>query len=70
VETLRNIGHIQTDDSDHLSFDHRLIDVAEGARLILPPDMRQAIQQITRVTDEEIEIAMAAKEQKEKRGKR
>ncbi len=67
VETLRDTGQIHTDDSGHLTFDHRLIDVAEGARLILPPDMRQAIQQITRVTDEEIEAAMAAKEQKEKK---
>lgn len=70
VETLRENGQIQTDDSGHLTFDHRLIDVAEGARLILPPDMRQAIQQITRVSDEEIEAAMAAKEQKEKKHKR
>jgi glycerol-3-phosphate O-acyltransferase len=70
VETLRNTGQIQTDDNDHLTFDHRLIDVAEGARLILPPDMRQAIQQITRVSDEEIEAAMTAKEAKEKKGKR
>lgn len=70
VETLRENGQIQTDDSGHLTFDHQLIDVAEGARLILPPDMRQAIQQITRVSDEEIEAAMAAKEQKEKKHKR
>lgn len=70
VETLRDTGQIHTDDNGHLTFDHRLVDVAEGARLILPPDMRQAIQQITRVTDEEIEAAMAAREQKEKKGKR
>jgi len=70
VETLRETGQIETNDSGHLTFDHHLIDVAEGARLILPPDMRQAIQQITRVSDEEVEAAMAAKELKEKKHKR
>lgn len=70
VETLRETGQIHTDDTDHLTFDHHLMDVAEGARLILPPDMRQAIQQITRVTDEEVEAAMAATEKKKKKDKR
>jgi glycerol-3-phosphate O-acyltransferase len=67
VETLINTGQVQTDDKDCLRFDHRLINIAGESRLILDAETRQTIQQITRVTDAEIEAALAEKDSKGKR---
>ncbi len=68
VDTLRSTGQVQVSDGN-LVFDERLVSVAEGARLILSADLRQTIQHITRISDEEIEAAMAAGEKKDKRAK-
>lgn len=67
VETLRNTGVVTVDGRDHLRFDDRLVNIASEARLILSAEIRHSIQQITRVTDAEIEAAMAEKEKKEKK---
>ncbi|MDI1301095.1 MAG: glycerol-3-phosphate 1-O-acyltransferase PlsB [bacterium] len=67
VETLINTGQVQTDDKDCLRFDHRLINIAGESRLILDAETRQTIQQITRVTDAEIEAALTEKDSKGKR---
>lgn len=67
LETLINTGQVQVDGKDCLRFDDQLTNIASEARLILNAETRQTIQQITRVSDAEIEAAMAEKEKKEKR---
>lgn len=67
LETLIETGQVQVDDKDCLRFDDRLINIASEARLILDAETRQTILQITRVTDAEIEAALAEKEGKGKR---
>lgn len=67
LETLISTGQVQIDEKDCLRFDDRLVNIASEARLILDAETRQTLQQITRVTDEEIEDALAEKENKGKR---
>ena len=67
VETLIDTHVVTVDGNDCLRFDDRLVNLASEARLILSAEVRQSIQHITRITDEEIEAAMAEKEKKEKR---
>ncbi len=66
IETLLNSAVVQVDDQQCLTFDDRLITIAAEARLILDAETRQAIQQITRITDEEIANAVNAIEGKKK----
>jgi glycerol-3-phosphate O-acyltransferase len=68
VETLIHTNVVKMDESGGmLNFDDRLVNIADGARHILSAEVRQSILQITRVTDAEIEAAMAEKEKKEKK---
>lgn len=67
AETLLSTGAVQIDGCDCLRFDDRLVNIAAEAQLILNAEIRHAIQQITRVTDAEIETALT---EKESRGKR
>ncbi|MCD6061000.1 MAG: plsB [Moraxellaceae bacterium] len=67
VETLKATGVVTVDGRDNLRFDDQLVAIASESRLILSAEIRHAIQQITRVSDEEIAAAMAEKEKKEKR---
>ncbi|MCC2637905.1 MAG: plsB [Moraxellaceae bacterium] len=67
VQTLVNTGVATVDGRDHLRFDDQLITIAAESRLILSAETRHGIQQITRITDAEIEVALAEKEKKEKR---
>lgn len=66
IETLINSGVVQGDEEGNLRFDDRLIKIASEARLILDAETRQAIQQITRITEQEIANAVAATEGKKK----
>jgi glycerol-3-phosphate O-acyltransferase len=67
IQTLLDTGVAQVDGRDCLRFDDQLITIAAESRLILSAEIRHAIQQITRVTDAEIEAALAEKDKKEKR---
>lgn len=67
IDTLKKTGHLSITPSNALGFDERLVEVAAQAQLILPAEIRQTIQQITRVSDEEIEQALAATEKKDKK---
>jgi glycerol-3-phosphate O-acyltransferase len=64
IETAKKTGFLTVNDDKQLGFDHRLIAIAGQAQLILPAEIRQTTQQIMRVTDEEIEIALAEIESK------
>jgi glycerol-3-phosphate O-acyltransferase len=65
VSTLRSTHAVHVDDQGYLRFDDRLINIASEAKLILTAEVRQAVQQITRVTDAEIETAMARVEKQD-----
>ncbi|HEX4869168.1 MAG TPA: glycerol-3-phosphate 1-O-acyltransferase PlsB, partial [Moraxellaceae bacterium] len=67
VQTLIDTGVATVDGQDHLCFDDRLITIAAESRLILGAEIRHGIQQITRITDQEIEAALAEKDKKDKR---
>lgn len=66
AETLVNTGVVTTDSNNCLVFDERLINIAAEARLILSAEMRHSIQHITRVTEAEIEAALASGKDKKK----
>lgn len=66
AETLVTTGVVTTDSNNCLVFDERLINIAAESRLILSAEMRHSIQQITRVTEAEIEAALAAGKDKKK----
>lgn len=71
IDTLKKTGHLTVTADNNLGFDDRLIEIASQAQLILPAEIRQTTIQITRVTDEEIEAALAAAaEKKEKKDKK
>lgn len=65
-ETLVSTGVVQVDGNNCLRFDDRLVNIAAEARLILSPEIRHSIQQITRVTEAEIEAALAVGKDKRK----
>lgn len=67
VQTLLDTGVARVDERDCLCFDDALIAIAAESRLILGADIRHGIQQITRITDQEIDAALAEKEKKDKR---
>jgi glycerol-3-phosphate O-acyltransferase len=67
VETLRATGVVTVDANECLCFDQQLVTIASESRLILGAEIGHAIHQITRISDAEIETAMAAKEKKDKR---
>ncbi|MGH8493434.1 MAG: glycerol-3-phosphate 1-O-acyltransferase PlsB [Moraxellaceae bacterium] len=66
AETLVSTGLVTVDSNNCLAFDERLITIAAEARLILSAEMRHSIQHITRVTEEEIEAALAVGKDKRK----
>lgn len=67
VQTLLDTGMASVDGRNCLRFDDALIGIAAESRLILGADIRHGIQQITRISDAEIEAALAEKEKKDKR---
>jgi len=64
IETAKKTGYLHANEEKQLTFDHRLIDIAGQAQLILPAEIRQTTQQIMRVSDDEIETALAEIESK------
>lgn len=64
VESLLETGAATVDEQGNLGFDDRLINIASEARLVLDAETLQAIQHITRISDEEIACAMEAGEKK------
>lgn len=74
IDTLKTNGHLHENADGKLDFDHRLVEVAAQSSLILAAEIRQTIQQLTRISDEEIEKAIAEteakKERKEKKPKK
>ncbi len=69
IDTLKQNGHLSVAEDGDLDFDQRLVEVAAQASLILSAEIRQTIQQITRISDEEISAAIAETEAKASRKK-
>lgn len=73
VDTLKRQDLLVTTPQGELVFDHHLTELAEASLEILPSGIRQAILQVTLITDDEVACALAAleaeKERKSKRGK-
>ncbi|PQA48948.1 glycerol-3-phosphate 1-O-acyltransferase PlsB [Amnimonas aquatica] len=63
LDTLKGLGFLCTTDDGHLVFDERLSALADEALEVLPSGIRQAIQQVTLITDEEVAAALLAMEQ-------
>jgi glycerol-3-phosphate O-acyltransferase len=64
IDTAKKTGHLKADADNALVFDARLVEIAAQAQLILPADIRQTTQQITRVSDAEVAAALTAVEKK------
>lgn len=64
IETLLTNQTVHTDASGNLAFDHRLSTVAAEARLVLDAETRQAIQQITHLTTQDIAVITQPKDAK------
>ncbi|HRH91308.1 MAG TPA: glycerol-3-phosphate 1-O-acyltransferase PlsB [Agitococcus sp.] len=69
IDTLKKVGLLQQDEQALLHFDSRLYDIATQANLVLREETQHTIQQITNVSDEDINSAMAELERKEKKRK-
>ncbi|HNN29588.1 MAG TPA: glycerol-3-phosphate 1-O-acyltransferase PlsB, partial [Agitococcus sp.] len=69
IDTLKKVGLLQQDEQGLLHFDSRLYEIATQANLVLREETQHTIQQITNVSDEDINSAMAELERKEKKRK-
>ncbi|HMY81865.1 MAG TPA: glycerol-3-phosphate 1-O-acyltransferase PlsB, partial [Agitococcus sp.] len=67
IDTLKKVGLLQQDEQGLLHFDSRLYEIATQANLVLREETQHTIQQITNVSDEDINSAMAELERKEKK---
>ncbi len=63
LDTLKNHDFLTTTPQGQLVFDKRLTTLAEEALEVLPSGIRQAILQVTLITDEEVAGALQAMEQ-------
>ena len=63
VDTLKRGGYLFDTPTGQLVFDTRLQALAEEALQILPSGIRQAVLQVTLITDEEVNAALSALEQ-------
>ncbi|MEL0028359.1 MAG: glycerol-3-phosphate 1-O-acyltransferase, partial [Perlucidibaca sp.] len=69
LDTLKGLDFLCTTPQGQLVFDARLTRLAEEALEILPSGIRQAILQVTLITDEEVASALQAMEQASARKK-
>jgi len=69
LDTLKGMGFLHLDARDQLVFDTRLARLAEEALEVLPSGIRQAVLQVTQVTDEEVAEALRRVDKKGKGGK-
>lgn len=69
VDTLKGLGILCTTPGGQLVFDQRLRALADQALEILPSGIRQAVLQVTLITDEEVNTALLALEQSKERKK-
>lgn len=70
VDSLKGLGFLSATPTGQLVFDKRLQDLADEALEILPSGIRQAVLQVTMITDEEVNNALLALEQaRAKKGK-
>ncbi len=59
ISTLKRIGLLSDDESGQLVFDRRIQAAANEAQFVLPHDVRQTVQQLTRLDADEIRRAIA-----------
>lgn len=69
LDTLKSLGYLCTNDDKRLVFDERLSALANDALQMLPSGIRQAVLQVTLITDEEVAGALLALEQSKERKK-
>ena len=69
LDTLKALGFIQVCGQGTIVFDKRLAGLAQEALEVLPSGIRQAILQVTLITDEEVNIALDALEASKERRK-
>lgn len=69
LDTLKTLGFIQICSQGTLTFDKRLDGLAQEALEVLPSGIRQAILQVTLITDDAVNTALAALEASKERKK-
>lgn len=69
LDTLKQLGFISPSATGYLVFDEKLGALAQEALELLPSGIRQAIQQVTLITDEEVAGALLALEQSKEKKK-
>lgn len=69
LDTLKNQGIVRLSEAGKLCFDSRLTRIAEEAMELLPGGIRQAILQVTLITDDEVACALQSLEQANARRK-
>ena len=69
LDTLKGLGYLCVSDDKRLVFDERLSSLANDALQMLPSGIRQAVLQVTLITDEEVASALLALEQSKERKK-
>jgi glycerol-3-phosphate O-acyltransferase len=69
LDTLKALGYIKVCSQGTLIFDNRLHGLAQEALEVLPSGIRQAILQVTLITDEEVNTALDALEASKERKK-
>lgn len=68
IDALERLGYISLSADNLIEFDHRIDNMAKNARFILDRDVLHILQQVSRLTDDEIQRTLA--ELHEKRQKR
>ena len=69
LDTLKSLGYLSINEGKRLVFDERLSALANDALQMLPSGIRQAVLQVTLITDEEVAGALLALEQSKERKK-
>ena len=67
LDTLKGLGYLSVNDDKRLIFNERLSALASDALQMLPSGIRQAVLQVTLITDEEVASALLALEQSKER---